>query len=103
MKYKIILTEKAVSDIDEIAAYIFQASSSVDITHNFINKIYDKMEILTTFPSSGSNPRNHALLSQGYKFLVFEKYLIFYRTENTTVYISSVFNSTKDYFRYYNF
>ncbi|MEG2540858.1 MAG: type II toxin-antitoxin system RelE/ParE family toxin, partial [Clostridia bacterium] len=91
MNYNIIITNKASSDIDEIAAFVFQASASAETTRKFINNIYEKIEILADFPNSGNNPRNRALLTEGYKFLVFEKYLIFYRLENDAIYISSVF------------
>ena len=103
MKYKVQVTEKAFNDINEIADNIKQISQSEDIAKNFVNNIYDKIEILEDYPESGSNPKNRSLLAQGYKFLVYEQYLIFYKKVENTVFVDTVFNSKKDYFKYYKF
>ncbi len=103
MKCKIIITEKAFNDINEIADNIKQISQSESIAINFINNIYGKIEVLADFPEAGSNPKNRSLIVQGYKFLVYEQYLIFYKKVEDTVYVAAVFNSKKDYFKYYKF
>ncbi len=103
MKFKIEVTEKAFNDINNIADNIKQISQSETIAKNFVNNIYDKIEVLADFPESGSNPKNRSLLVQGYKFLVYEQYLIFYKTVGETVVVAAVFNSKKDYFKYYKF
>ena len=103
MKFKIELTEKAFNDINEIADSIKQISQSEAIAKNFVNNIYDKIELLADFPEAGSNPKNRSLLVQGYKFLVYEQYLIFFKTIEDKVIVAAVFNSKKDYFKYYKF
>ena len=74
MKYSIIFTETAKTDLRDIAIYIAEESKDKEIAK---------------------------LVSSGYRFLVHKEYLIFYSTDETNgkVYISAVFNAKKDYTR----
>lgn len=103
MKYNIVITDKARADIDNIADYIYQTSKSIKIAKSFANKIYDRIDKLTEFPYKGSNPKSRALLANGYKFVMQDKYFIFYKIIDQNVYVESVFNANLDYFRFYNF
>lgn len=103
MKHKVVMTEKAASDIDGIASYMLQSGAGADTMRNFINRIYDGMENLSAFSDAGSNPRNRSLLTQGYKFIVCGQYIIFYRMEDAVIYVADVFDSKNDCFRYCDF
>lgn len=103
MNFKIIITQRAENDIDIAADYIFKKSCSKEVTVKFINGIYDAIEVLSKFPLSGQNPRSKALFKQGYKYVVYGEYLIFYKIDKKNIIVGSVIHSKRDYYRFYNF
>lgn len=101
MKYSIIFTETAKTDLRDIAIYIAEESKDKEIAKRFVKELTDQCIQLEDFPLSGSLPKDRTLVSSGYRFLVHKEYLIFYSTDETNgkVYISAVFNAKKDYTR----
>ena len=79
MKYKIIRTDKADEQLREIIFYIADDSGSVDIALNYLKKIESAINRLEDFPLSGSIPRYSILRKQGYRVLIVERHLIFYK------------------------
>lgn len=79
MKYKIIRTDKADEHLREIIFYIADDSGSVDIALNYLDKIESAINRLEEFPMSGSEPRYSILRKQGYKVLIAERHLVFYK------------------------
>lgn len=83
MKYKIIRTDKADEQLREIIFYIADDSGSVDIALNYLNKIETAIKRLEEFPMSGSVPRYSILRKQGYRVLVIERHLVFYKVNES--------------------
>lgn len=79
MKYKIIRTDKADMQLREILFYIADDSGSVDIALNYLDRIESAIKSLEDFPLSGSIPRYSILRKQGYRVLIVERYLVFYK------------------------
>jgi len=79
MKYKIIRTDKADEQLREIIFYIANDSGSMDIALNYLNKIESDINRLEDFPLSGSVPKYSILRKQGYRVLIVERHLIFYK------------------------
>lgn len=79
MKYKIIRTDKADEQLREIIFYIADDSGSIDIALNYLKKIESAINRLEDFPLSGSIPRYSILRKQGYRVLIVERHLIFYK------------------------
>ena len=79
MKYKIIRTDKADEQLREIIFYIADDSGSIDIALNYLKKIESAINRLEDFPLSGSVPRYSILRKQGYRVLIVERHLIFYK------------------------
>lgn len=79
MKYKIVRTDKADDQLREIIYYIADDSGSVDIALNYLNKIEKAIDRLKDFPMSGSLPKYSILRKQGYRVLIVERHLIFYK------------------------
>lgn len=79
MKYEIIRTDKADEQLREIIFYIADDSGSVDIALNYLDKIEEAIGRLEDFPMSGSIPRYSILRKQGYRVLIVERHLIFYK------------------------
>ena len=79
MKYKIIRTDKADEQLREIIFYIADDSGSTDIALNYLDKIETAIRRLEEFPMSGSIPRYSILRKQGYRALIAERHLVFYK------------------------
>lgn len=99
MSYKVIFTSKAIDDLRNITLTIIDLSSDKEIARNYVNGIKEKTEILKKFPESGPLARDRNLISKGYRFLTYKKYVIFYgvNKKTKTVYINAIINSRMNY------
>ena len=82
MKYKVIRTDKADEQLREIIFYIADDSGSIDIALNYLDKIETAIKRLEDFPNSGSIPRYSVLRKQGYRVLIVERHLVFYKVND---------------------
>lgn len=99
MKYKIVRTEKADEQLREIIFYIADDSGSIDIALNYLDKIENAIKRLEDFPMSGSVPRYSILRKQGYRVLIVERHLVFYKVNSNTgiVTIYAVVDGRQEY------
>ena len=99
MKYKIIRTDKADEQLREIIFYIADDSQSVDIALNYLDKMEKAINQLEDFPMSGSIPRYSILRKQGYRVLIVERHLIFYKVnkEQKIVTIYAIVDGRREY------
>jgi len=99
MKYKILRTDKAQEQLRDIIYYIADDSGSIDIALRYLNKIEEAINHLQDFPNSGSIPRYSILKKQGYRVLILEKHLVFYKVneEGKTVIIYAIVDGRREY------
>lgn len=99
MKYKIVRTDKADEQLREIIFYIADDSGSIDIALNYLDKIETAINRLEEFPMSGSVPRYSVLRKQGYRVLVIERHLVFYKVNESEkiVTIYAVVDGRREY------
>ncbi len=99
MRYQIIRTEKADEQIRDIIFYIADDSGSVEIALDYLNKMEMAINQLSDFPDMGSIPRYATLRRQGYRVLVVERHLAFYKVNHMThvVTIYAVFDGKQEY------
>ncbi len=99
MKYNIIRTDKADEQLREIIFYIADDSGSVDIALNYLEKIEKAINNLEDFPMSGSMPRYSILKKQGFRVLIVERHLIFYKVyeDKKEVVIYAVVDGRREY------
>lgn len=99
MKYKVLRTDKFEEQLREIIFYIADDSGSVDIALNYLEKIEKAILRLHEFPSSGSTPRYSVLKKQGYKVLIVDKHLVFYKVNDAEqiVTIYAIIDSRREY------
>ena len=99
MKYKINRTDKAEEQLREIIYYIAYDSGSVDIALNYLDKMESAINHLEEFPMSGSQPRSSILRKQGYRVLIVEKHLVFYKVNESDkiVTIYAIVDSRREY------
>lgn len=99
MKYRIIRTDKADEQLRDIIFYIAEDSGSIDIALNYLDKIENAISHLEKFPMSGSSPKYSILRKQGYKVLIVERHLVFYKVNESeeTVIIYAVVDGRREY------
>lgn len=99
MKYQIVRTDKAEEQLRQIIFYIAEDSGSIDIALNYLEKVETAIYRLEDFPYSGSLPHYSILKKQGYRVLIVEKHLIFYKVDELQkkVVIYAVVDSRREY------
>lgn len=99
MKYKIVRTDKADEQLREIIFYIAEDSGSIDIALNYLDKVETAINNLEDFPMSGSIPRYSILRKQGYRVLIVERHLIFYKVDDNKrmVVIYAIVDGRREY------
>ncbi len=88
---KIIWTEPALIDLNEIAEYI--ALDKPTAASSLVQKIFTKTERLEDFPNSGRNPPE--LKKSRYKEIIINPCRIFYRVDGNNIYILYVMRSER--------
>ena len=96
---KILYSPEALHDLEEIGDYISWKLQNPTAALNTLNKIQNRIDILTDFPYSGK------LLSAiyddidvgDYRFLVCLNYLAFYRVDGDNVHIDRIIYGRRDY------
>ena len=99
MKYKILRTDKAEEQLREIIFYIADDSDDVDIALKYLDKIETAINRLQQFPQSGSIPRYSILKKQGYRVVIVERHLVFYKINEIekTVMIYAIVDGRREY------
>ena len=97
--YRIMRTDKAEDQLGDIIYYIADDSGSVDIALKYLDKIEESINCLKQFPNLGNIPRYSILKKQGYRVVIVEKHLIFYKIneENKTVIIYAIVDGRSEY------
>ena len=80
---RIIWTEPALQDLDEIADYI--SLDKPTAARRFVQRVFERIEQLATLPKSGAVPAE--LKGTQYRQLVIPPVRIFYRAQSDAVYI----------------
>lgn len=83
MKYKIIRTDKADEQLRDIIFYIAEDSGSTDIALSYLDKVEAAISRLEKFPMSGNKPRYSILRKQGYRVLIIDRHLAFYKVNES--------------------
>ena len=98
MKYHIIRTDTADADIRKIILYIAQNFGN-DVALQKLDKMEQQIFRLGSDPYIGIAPRYPALKRQGYKVLILEKDLVFYKINEATkeVIVHAVVDQRQDY------
>src|SRR5690554_5896749 len=98
MMYKILRTDKAEDQLRDIIFYIAD-ESGVDVALRYLDKIETAINRLQEFPKSGCVPRYSILKKQGYRVVIVEKHLIFYKIneEGKTEIIYAIVDGRREY------
>ena len=98
MKYRIVRTDLADSQIRSIILYIAEKFGNT-VAVQKLDALEKKILTLGDNPSIGTEPRYPALKRQGYKVLILEKNLIFYKVneQQKEITIHAVVDQRQDY------
>jgi toxin ParE1/3/4 len=98
MKYKVLRTDTADSLIRNIILYVAERFGN-DVALEKLNALETSILALADNPYIGTDPRYTVLKRQGYKVLITEKDLVFYKIneEQKEVTIYAVFDQRQDY------
>ncbi|CAM4365442.1 type II toxin-antitoxin system RelE/ParE family toxin [Paenibacillus alkaliterrae] len=98
-KNKIKYSQAAVDDMDEIFSFISQ--DNVSVAENILEKLDHYIAGLADFPSMGSvlSDEEYTLIQRGYRFIVVNPYLVFYRIIDDKVIIHRILHGRRDYLR----
>ena len=98
MKYKVLRTDTADSLIRNIILYVAERFG-IDVALEKLNARETSVLALADNPYIGTDPRYTVLKRQGYKVLITEKDLVFYKIneEQKEVTIYAVFDQRQDY------
>lgn len=98
MKYKVICTDTADAGIRKIILYVAQNFGN-NVALEKLNEIEKRILELGDDPYIGTDPRYLVLKRQGYKVLILEKDLVFYKIdeEKKIVVVYAVVDQRQDY------
>lgn len=96
MPYRVLLTDSAARDIEELDAYITLNDSSAS-AEQVLTKLEKAINSLAEFPEHGVYPRELSSLGiREYREVFFKPYRIIYRVIKNTVYIYLVVDGRRD-------
>ena len=98
MKYKVMRTDTADAGIRKIILYVAQTFGNKGALEK-LDEIEKRIIELGEDPYIGTSPRYLVLKRQGYKLLILDKDLVFYKIdeENKTVIVYAVVDQRQDY------
>ncbi len=98
MKYKVMRTDTADAGIRKIILYVAQNFGN-KVALEKLDEIEKRILELGEDPYIGTSPRYLVLKRQGYKVLILDKDLVFYKIdeENKTVIVYAVVDQRQDY------
>ena len=99
MAYQIVRTAKADEQLRDIVLYRAEVAGNAEAALEFLDRLKQKIDRLADFPESGSFPRYGALRARGYRVLIAEKHLVFYKVdkERKMVIVYAIIDGRRDY------
>ena len=96
MKYRVLLTDDAVRDLEELDAYL-HVHDGPDRARHVLDKIADAVLSLEELADRGHYPPELAVLGiQEYGELFFKPYRIIYRVQKKNVYVYLIADGRRD-------
>lgn len=99
MNYRVERTAKAEEQIRDIILYRAEITGSADAALALLDRMEEEMNTLSEFPESGAPPRYGALRARGFRVLIVDKYLFFYKVDHSKslVTVYTVVDGRRDY------
>lgn len=94
---EIKFSPEAITDLQETKAYIIEELCNEQAAINTVSKITKRIRMLADFPESGAPLSSIIGIETDYRFLVCGNYTIFYRLENSIVYIVRILYGRRNF------
>lgn len=78
MAYEYRLSDKSISDVDEILRYFTIDLSNMNAAADFLNSFQSVIDSLTMFPQIGTIFDNEFLKAEEVRFVKLEQYILYY-------------------------
>ncbi len=95
-KYELLLLTPAQSELEEIGL-VYLTLAGEEEARKAIDRIYEALEKLQSYPNSGIICRDKQLASQGYRTLICGNYLCVYRLIGNTIYVYHIVDGRSNY------
>lgn len=97
MKSKIHYSPESRRDLDDIWDYIVSELQNRSAAERVIDRIMDAVDQLENFAEMGTPLSSIADVGTDYRFLVSGNYMVFYRVQDSNVYIDRILYGRSDY------
>lgn len=94
-KFQVRLLKIAEEDFAEIVSYI--AVDNVSAAEAIAGRIGKNLELLSKNPLPGRIPRDVEIRNLGYRYIIVQNYIIFYKVEERTVLIHRILHGARNY------
>ena len=94
-EFTVKLVRVAEDDLREIVLYV--AADRPSAADELADKIEKNLNLLSNHPHLGRVPKEAELARLGYRYLVVENYLIFYKIEGRTILVHRILHGARDY------
>ena len=94
---KINYSNKALKDLDEIKTHLSFDLQNEIVAIKTISKIYKRILLLENFPEIGSPVKFNSRFKTNFRYLICDKYLIFYYIKIDNVCVVRVLHSKQNY------
>lgn len=101
MMYRVLKTDQAEDQIHDLIHYIADETGDIERALAYLDKMEKTIEKLEEFPESGHIPRYSILKKQGFRVVIIDKHLAFYKVnhQDKTVIIYTVVDGRQEYMR----
>lgn len=93
--YKVKIYPTAKQDLLEVIDYL--NTLSADVALRYYDKLTEEIASLSKMPGRCPHPKDLALAAKGYRYLIVEKYLVFYVVAGDTVQVRRILYGRRDY------
>ena len=93
-KYRVRLLSIAEQDLEDLLSYV--AAENPRAAMELLDQIEARLEALQSHPFVGRVPHNPKLTALGYRVLVIDNYLVFYKVKGTVVLVYRILHGARD-------
>ena len=94
-KYQVRLLKIAEEDFTEIVTFI--SDENPNAANAIADKIEKNLELLSENPFLGRIPRDEEIKNLGYRYIIVQNYIVFYKIEKQTIVIHRILHSARNY------
>lgn len=99
MNKSVNYSKEAVNELDDIWEYISNNLKNGKAANDTIQGIMDSVEVLKRFPESGAIWKLPNGDNSGYRFVVYKRYLTFYRFDTDRIYVDRIIYAGRNILR----